>query len=371
MPGIYLHIPFCKKACHYCNFHFSTNVRLKADMVEAILQEIEWRKDFLEIKPLDSIYFGGGTPSLLSAKELDKIFNTIYRLFSIQQDAEITLEANPDDLTPSYLEQLKISSVNRLSIGIQSFREECLQWMNRSHTAFQSRKVLSDVFESGFENITIDLIFGTPTLSDKQWEENLLEAFSYPIHHLSCYNLTIEEKTALHHFVKTGKNPPVDEEQSFRQFELLMDIAPQYGFEQYEISNFARQQKYAVHNTSYWKGEPYLGVGPAAHSYDGKNTRYWNIANNALYIKSLQGDLLPLEKEVLTEANRYNEYVMTTLRTYFGCDIHVLTPQQQEHFKTLAQPYLQNGELLCNEGTYTLSKKGKMIADQIAADLFW
>ena len=286
MAGIYFHIPFCKQACHYCNFHFSTSLRYKEEMVQAMLRELEARRLYLPDEPLDSIYFGGGTPSLLSEGELMAFFEAVNRYFRLSPKAEITLEANPDDLKPETLAALGRSPVNRLSIGIQSFAEEDLRFFNRAHDAHEARRCLDNARAAGFGDLTIDLIYGAPTTSHAQWAENLEIAFSYQIPHLSCYALTVEPRTALDHFIKKGKAPAVDEEQAARQFGYLVEATQAAGYEQYEISNFALPGRYAVHNSNYWTGAPYLGIGPSAHSFDGES-RQWNVANNAKYLKAV------------------------------------------------------------------------------------
>lgn len=371
MPGLYLHIPFCKQACYYCNFHFSTSLRQKGKMVEAILKELELQRHFLGGAELGSVYFGGGTPSLLDTAELVQIFEQIHRLHRVSADAEITLEANPDDLTTEKLQDLKqYTPVNRLSIGIQSFAEADLRWMNRAHTATHARACLDEALAAGFRDLTIDLIYGSPTTPNTQWAENLRIAFDYGIPHLSCYCLTVEEGTALGTFVRRGQQPPVEEERAAEQFHLLMEAAAARGYEHYEISNFALPGRYARHNTNYWRNEPYLGIGPSAHSYSG-SARQWNIANNALYIKALEEGRIPFEQEVLTPEQRYNEYIMTSLRTMWGADLERVTDLGfREHFESMAQPFLQTGDLL-QEGTFfKLSPSGKLLADRIAMELF-
>lgn len=373
MPGVYIHIPYCRKACHYCNFHFSTTLRSKPEMVAGILTELELQQDFLKGVPLSSVYLGGGTPSLLDISELVQIFGRISGLHQLETNAEITLEANPDDLTPEKLRELRdYTPVNRLSIGVQSFSDADLQWMNRAHNARHARACLEDALKTGFSDLTIDLIYGAPATSDGQWAENLQTAFEYGIPHLSCYCLTIEEGTALHHFVGEGKQPPADEEKAARQFEYLQRVTEQAGYEHYEISNFALPGRYARHNSSYWLGEPYLGIGPAAHSFDGEN-RQWNIANNALYIKSLKDKVIPFEREMLSVAQRYNEYVMTSMRTTWGTDERKIAADYGEfatRFKQGVQRYLLSGHVEEDRGIYRLSRTGKLLADRIASDLF-
>lgn len=374
LPGLYLHIPFCKQACHYCNFHFSTSLRSKGEMVAAILRELEIRSDYLGGAELRSVYFGGGTPSLLEMKELEQIFEKINDLHQVVPGAEITLEANPDDLTKEKLRDLKNHTpVNRLSIGIQSFSDEDLRWMNRAHSAAHAFSCLDDALAAGFDNLTIDLIYGAPTTSDAQWAENLHIAFDYGIPHLSCYCLTVEEGTALGTFVRRGQQPPMDEERAARQFEYLMQTAAGRGYEHYEISNFALPGRYARHNSSYWSGEPYLGIGPSAHSFDGMS-RQWNIANNALYIKALSEDKIPFERENLTPPQLYNEYVMTSLRTMWGTDLQKIRSLNEAfagHFLQAAQPFLENGTIEKTDEKYRLTKVGKLLADGIASELFW
>ncbi len=377
MAGIYLHIPFCKQACHYCNFHFSTSLRQKGAMVEAIVRELEWQKDYLQGAPLSSIYFGGGTPSLLDVAELEQIFSKIYQLHSVRADAEITLEANPDDLSLEKLQALRNSPVNRLSIGIQSFAEEDLRFMNRAHNAHEARACIENALALGFDNLTLDLIYGTPTTSHEQWARNLDTIFQYPIPHLSAYCLTVEPKTALDHFVRQGKASPVDEEHANAQFLYLMEATQAQGYEHYEISNFAKPGRYARHNSSYWLGEPYLGIGPSSHSFNGQS-RQWNVANNAKYLKILnEGNVTQItdtelfELEELSPATRYNEYVMTGLRTIWGCDLQKIAPVFQSYFVENVQPFIDKGQVLMQNHQYRLSASGKFMADYIAAQLFF
>lgn len=380
MAGLYLHIPFCKQACHYCNFHFSTSLKQQPEMVAAILQELEGRKAYLENQPLTSIYFGGGTPSLLNEVELNSIFEKIYSLFEVKSNAEITLEANPDDLTIEKLQALRQTPVNRLSIGIQSFAEVDLRFMNRAHSATEAKICIENALNAGFENLTVDLIYGSPTTSDAQWIENIQTVINYNIPHISCYALTVEPKTALDHFVKIGKAPAVDEEQAARQFEMLMEILKTNGYEHYEISNFAKPDRYARHNSSYWSGAHYLGIGPSAHSFNG-TSRQWNVANNADYVRGwedgrigkLENQAAFFEKEILTPAQRYNEYVMTSLRTMWGTQlshIQAFGVGFEQHFLTIAEPFITKKWVTRKDNTFTLSDEGKLLADFIAAELF-
>ncbi|AEE50473.1 oxygen-independent coproporphyrinogen III oxidase [Haliscomenobacter hydrossis DSM 1100] len=346
-------------------------------MVDAIVRELELQKDYLQGAPLSSIYFGGGTPSLLDAGELERIFAKIYQLHAVEVDAEITLEANPDDLDLLKLQALRNTPVNRLSIGIQSFAEEDLRFMNRAHNAQEARACIENALSQGFKNLTLDLIYGAPTTSHAQWAKNLETIFQYPIPHLSAYCLTVEPKTALDHFVKKGLAAPVDEEHANAQFQHLMEATKARGFEHYEISNFAQPGWYARHNSSYWQGEPYLGIGPSAHSFNG-SSRQWNVANNAKYLKILNDDTPPtlensglFERETLSPATRYNEYVMTGLRTIWGCSLDKIDPAFRTFFLENIQPFITKELVLVQEQRYRLSDTGKFMADHIASELFF
>lgn len=373
MAGIYLHIPFCKKACHYCNFHFSTSLKHRESMTYAILKELEIRNDYLAGQAVSSIYFGGGTPSILPVAEIESLISAIYRQHEVIPDAEITLEANPDDMSQEWLNDLRnYTPVNRLSIGIQSFSDEDLQWMNRAHESRQGRDAIEFAQKAGFQNLTIDLIYGSPTTDDRQWSENLRIAMDYGIPHLSCYCLTVEEGTALDNFVKKGKSQPVDEERAARQFEYLISAATENGYEQYEISNFALPGRYARHNSNYWLGAHYMGVGPAAHSFNGYS-RQWNIANNALYIKGIDEGVLNNETELLTTVQRFNEYIMTMLRTQWGVNesrMEEILPGVSAKFGYAAEKYIRNGEMVFKDEHYMLTSSGKLLADRIAMELF-
>jgi oxygen-independent coproporphyrinogen-3 oxidase len=344
-------------------------------MVAAMLHELELQKDYLAGEPVETIYFGGGTPSLLDRHDIDLIFEKIHSLFTLIPTPyslipEITLEANPDDLTPQKISELRKTPINRFSIGVQSFSEEDLVFMNRAHNAREAIACIENVQAAGFENLTVDLIYGSPTTSDTQWAANLAQVFRFNIPHLSCYCLTVEEKTALGHFVKTGKAKPVDEEQAERQFMLLVEQAAAQGYEHYEISNFAKPGRHSRHNSSYWQGKKYLGIGPSAHSFDGQS-RQWNLANNAQYIRSLQDGKVPFEKENLTAEQRYNEYVMVSLRTSWGCDLEKIGDLGfEKHFLENVAAYLEEGLVQKMENKYTLTGKGKFLADGIAAELF-
>lgn len=384
MSGLYLHIPFCKQACHYCNFHFSTSLRQREALVDALVREIELRAAIWPERYLQTIYWGGGTPSLLPAADLDRIFAAIDRHFTVAADAEITLEANPDDLSAAKLDELRALPVNRLSIGIQSFAAADLAFMNRAHTAEEAASCLDRALARGFDNLTVDLIYGSPTTSDAVWADNVARVLSYGIPHISAYALTVEPRTALAQFVRAGKVPDTDEDQTARQFLYLIDALARAGYEHYEISNFARPGHYSRHNTSYWQGKPYLGIGPSAHSYDGAAVRTWNVAHNRRYIDALaevreparytDAENLLFEREVLSPADRYNEYVLTRLRTQWGCrlsEIAAIDARFAAHFSREALPFLDNGSLQQTGETFILSRTGKLLADGIAAELFY
>ncbi|MBV7533633.1 radical SAM family heme chaperone HemW [Chitinophaga sp. sic0106] len=373
MSGIYIHIPFCKQACYYCNFHFSTSVSQKDAMVSAIIKEIALQQHYLGTDTIHTIYFGGGTPSLLAKGDVDAILQQLQRHFTIAPDAEITLEANPDDLTMEKLLELKHSGINRLSIGVQSFHEADLQWMNRAHNSQQAIDCITNAQAAGFNNITIDLIYGSPGLSDEGWEYNVQQAIRLGVPHLSCYALTVEPGTALDSFIRKKKMETVDPEKAARHFEKLMQWVETAGYEHYEISNFALPGWHSRHNSSYWKGLSYLGLGPSAHSFNG-HSRQWNIANNALYLKSISAGEVPFEIETLTAEMQFNEYIMTSLRTSVGCD----TGWVGERFGAdLARQLLANSREFIfkgwmeESGTHLrLTKAGRLFADGIAADLF-
>ncbi len=342
-------------------------------MVPALLREIELRYSYLGSQTVETIYFGGGTPSLLPVEEIGQIIAHIQSIFPVSDHPEITLEANPDDMSQAWLEQLRAQTpVNRLSVGVQSFYDEDLRWMNRAHNAGHARQCLQAAQAAGFDNLTIDLIFGAPTTTDAVWADNLAIAFDLGVPHLSCYGLTVEAGTALGRSVLKGKTPAPSDEQSARQFGYLMDTCTAAGYEQYEISNFARDGKYARHNSNYWLGCHYLGIGPSAHSYDGVS-RQWNVSNNARYLNGIELGVFEMEREVLSAANRYNEYVLTLLRTRWGCRLEameVLLPGSSTAFEAQVQEHLLNGEIIFHEGAFRLTKKGRFMADSIASGLF-
>jgi oxygen-independent coproporphyrinogen-3 oxidase len=383
MAGIYIHIPFCRKACHYCNFHFSTSLHRKPELLNALQHEILSDKLPVTIEisePIETLYFGGGTPSLLTIKELDGIMRALEQKFHFSANAEITLEANPDDIHPENLDHWKTLGINRLSIGIQSFRQEELTWMNRAHNEQQAFKCLELAASKGFDNLNIDLIYGTPTLSDDAWKRNLEIAGQSGVNHLSCYALTVEENTALHHFVQKGKVPAPAEERQITQFEILMDWAAENKWDHYEISNLCKPGHHSRHNSNYWSGKPYIGFGPSAHSFDGSNTRWNGIANNALYIKNwLEGAGELYQSEIMTPSQLFNERIMTGLRRKEGLSkgfiqsiVKGFTPtlKEKQAIQHIVDGFLASGLLIEGGGRITLSGKGKLFADHIAAELF-
>jgi len=372
MAGIYLHIPFCRQACHYCNFHFSTSLKQKNEFVDALLKEIGLQKNYLPPETVNTIYFGGGTPSLLTQEELSAILQALHQQFQVAANAEVTLEANPDDITEQKLVEWKQAGVNRLSIGVQSFFEEDLRWMNRAHSAQQAIDNLQ-LARKHFDNITIDLIYGGPTLPDDKWLHNVQQAIATGIPHISCYALTVEPGTALASLINKHKMAEVNTEDQARQFLLLMDWLQQAGYEHYEISNFALPGMRSRHNSSYWQGASYLGLGPSAHSFNG-HSRQWNIANNALYIKSLKENKVPFEIENLTDTQRLNEYIMTSLRTIEGLDtgwvVSRFGEREANQLQRDAQPFIDSGKMRFYNNHLQLTKEGKLFADGIAAALF-
>jgi len=379
MAGIYIHIPFCKTPCNYCNFHFSTSLNMKNEYINALLKEIELQSIYLGLEKVETIYFGGGTPSLLEEKDLGVIFETLYKTFIFSDNVEITLEANPDDISSDTLKTWKKAGINRLSIGTQSFIERDLKFMQRAHTVKQAKESINLAAKYGFNNITIDLIYGTPKLTNAEWQENLEFANNLPIQHLSCYALTVEENTILYHQIRKGKTIAPKDRKASEQFDILMEFAKNNNFEHYETSNFCKPNYISKHNSSYWQGKKYLGLGASAHSFNGF-TRQWNIANNKKYIESLNENKIPFELENLSETDRLNEYIMTGLRTKWGIDLNYV----ETNFKKKKELMNKIG----NEETsffewkikrneqgvsfiYTLSNKGKHFADRIASNLFF
>ena len=368
--AIYIHIPYCKQACHYCDFHFSTKKETKDAFINSLLTEISLRSNYLGGEQIETVYFGGGTPSLLSGDELKRIFEAMDRHFFITGEAEITLEANPDDLTPGKISSLKSSPVNRLSIGVQSFFDKDLKWMNRAHHAEEAVSSVKRAQDAGFENISIDLIYGLPDSTNEEWNENLDKAFSSGVQHLSCYSLTVEPRTALARFIATGKSKPLNEEQSAQQFEMLMSRIKEQGWLHYEISNFAAEEKFiSKHNSGYWKGKKYLGLGPSAHSFDGQS-RQWNVPDNRKYIRAIDDGKIPFEKEELTDVQRINERIMTELRTMWGLKIADYEGLRIADLLTeRSRDFIYEGYLETINGTLILTDKGKLIADRIILEL--
>ena len=372
MSGIYIHIPFCKQACHYCDFHFSTNLKKKEEMVLALAKEIQLRKNEFQDEIVETIYFGGGTPSILSIEDLRFLIDEVYKNYKVVENPEITVEANPDDLTENRIIELSKNKVNRLSIGIQSFFEDDLKMMNRAHNVEEAKKCL-EIATQYFDNISIDLIYGVPEMSNEKWLQNIETALSFNVPHISSYALTVEPKTALHSFIQKGIIPQPDDEVAQEHFHILVDKLSENGFIHYELSNFGKENYFSKNNSSYWLGKKYIGIGPSAHSYDGKN-RGWNVSNNSLYIKSIQENKLPIEIENLTKTDRYNEYIMTGLRTIWGVSLERI---EQEFGKTYldylnqqAAKFIEDHLLFVDDNILRTTKKGKFLSDGIASDLF-
>lgn len=373
MAGIYLHIPFCKKACHYCDFHFTTSLKDKDVLLKAMHEEITLQKNFLQGSKIETIYFGGGTPSVVGADEIQRLIDSITTLHEVDADAEITLETNPDDLESQAVKDLRQTQVNRFSIGVQSFYEEDLIWMNRAHNAQQAEASIKRVQDAGFENITADLIYGYPLLTDYKWKNNIQKMLELAVPHISAYSMTVEQRTALAHFIKSGKQPAMNEQQSAEQFIMLLENLEAKGYEQYEISNFARPGHYSRHNANYWKGVTYLGLGPSAHSFNGTE-RQWNVANNSKYIKSIVDGTIPAEREILSKEDRFNEYIMTSLRTIWGTDLLLVEKEFGSDFKNRLiesfEEFQEKEWVNRSDNTFRLTKEGKLFADHIASELF-
>lgn len=372
MAGIYIHIPFCKQACHYCDFHFSTSLKKKEEMIAALIQEIHLRKEEIN-EPVETIYFGGGTPSVLSNEEINILIDAVFSLFDVMKHPEITLEANPDDLTKERIHELANSRINRLSIGVQSFYDEDLQLMNRAHNAKEAWESLVEATKH-FDNISIDLIYGIPNMSLERWESNIQKALDLGIPHISSYALTVEPKTALASLIKKGKIPTLDDGEAHEHFLTMVSILENNGFVHYELSNFGKPDYFSKNNSAYWLGKKYLGIGPSAHSFDGKN-RSWNIANNTLYIQAIQKNELPNETETLSIQDRYNEYIMTGLRTIWGVSVfsveHEFGVNYKKYLLANAQEFIHNGQLQLENDVLKTTMKGKFFCDGIASELFW
>ena len=372
MSGIYIHIPFCKQACHYCDFHFSTSLKKKDEMVLALAKEIALRKSEFNDEIVETIYFGGGTPSILEISDIRLLIDTVYQNYKVIENPEITVEANPDDLTETRIIELANNQINRLSIGIQSFFEDDLKLMNRAHNSEEAKKCL-EIATRYFDNISIDLIYGVPDMSNEKWLQNLETALSFNVPHISSYALTVEPKTALHTFIQKGIIPQPDDEVAQEHFHLLVDKLEENGFIHYELSNFGKPTYFSKNNSSYWLGKKYIGIGPSAHSYNGIS-RSWNISNNTLYLKSIAENILPSETETLTKTDRYNEYVMTGLRTIWGISLDRI---EREFGKTYlnylnkqSYNYIEDHFLFVDDNILRTTKIGKFLSDGIASDLF-
>jgi len=380
MSGIYIHIPFCKQACHYCDFHFSTSMKKKDEMVLALAKEIAMRKDEFKLphsaqneNKIETIYFGGGTPSVLSNDEINFLIDEVYKNYNVAENPEITLEANPDDLSAERIFELSKSPINRLSIGIQSFYEEDLKMMNRAHNSAEAIKCLQEATKY-FDNISLDLIYGIPGMTDEMWKQNIETALSFGIPHISSYALTVEPKTALSKLIQTGKIAEPQDEAASNHFMILVETLQKNGFIHYELSNFGKENYFSKNNSAYWLGKKYIGIGPSAHSYDGEK-RGWNIANNALYLKSIQKDELPIETETLTVSDRYNEYIMTGLRTIWGVSLKRIEKEfgleYLNYLKKQSQRFLSDDLLFIENDILKPTPKGKFLTDGIASDLFY
>ena len=371
MSGIYLHIPFCKKACHYCNFHFSTSMRYRDNMVNAIRQEIRLRKQDAKL-PVETIYFGGGTPSVLTSQQLQVLLNEIYNQFDVIEKSEITLEANPDDLSPAYILDLQKMGINRLSIGVQSFLDDELTLMNRAHNASQA---LSSIMHAKkeFDNVSIDLLFGNPNTTLDDWKRNLDHALQLEVPHISSYALTLEPKTALERFVNKGVVSLLDEKVVEAQFLHLVDTLTVAGYDHYELSSFGKPGYHSQNNTGYWQGKTYLGIGPSAHGFDG-NQRYWNVSNNASYLKQIAKEELPQTIEKLSVVDRYNESIMIGLRASWGVSLQAMENdlglRYRQHLEKQAKRFVDEGLLHIENNALKTTRKGAFLADGISADLF-
>ena len=373
MAGIYLHIPFCRQACHYCDFHFSTQVKTMADLLQAMRQELRAKRNYLENEKIETIYFGGGTPSLVPTDDLRHLLDDIFTLFPVAENPEITLEANPDDLTLHKIIELGQTPINRLSIGLQSFRNEDLLWMNRAHNATQADFSVKCAQDRGFENITIDLIYSIPGLSNRDWLENIRKAIDLQVQHISAYSLTIEPKTAFGHQLSKQELKPVDEQTSSDHFTTLVHELARSGYEQYEVSNFCKPGMQSKHNSAYWLGKKYLGIGPSAHSFNGIS-RQWNVANNPRYAKGWMTGNPEFEIETLDERTRLNEYLMTRLRTTWGVDLEYIQSTFNIDLWQIENEFLQglmhDGLMTKENATIKLTTHGLLQADRIASELF-
>ena len=372
MSGIYIHIPFCKQACHYCDFHFSTSMKKKEDMVLALLKELGLRKDEFQNEIVETIYFGGGTPSILTIDDLQFLIDTVYKHYKVVENPEITLEANPDDLDEETILQYANSPINRLSIGIQSFFEDDLQLMNRAHNSAEAKKCLAFATQY-FDNISIDLIYGMPNMSNEKWLQNIEMAISFNIPHISSYALTVEPKTALHKMIKSGSITNLDDDVLQQHFHILIDKLQENGFIHYELSNFGKLDYFSKNNTAYWLGKKYIGIGPSAHSFNGES-RSWNVSNNSLYLKAIAENKFPSESEILSKTDHYNEYIMTGLRTIWGVSLEKIETEfgsnYLDYLRQQAEKYISDNLLKVENNILKTTKKGKFLCDGIASDLF-
>ena len=372
MSGIYIHIPFCKQACHYCDFHFSTSMKKKDEMVLALAKEIELRKGESQYEIIETIYFGGGTPSVLTIDDIRFLINFVYEHYHVVENPEITLEANPDDLYNEIIIQYANSPINRLSIGVQSFFEDDLELMNRAHNSEEAKKCLEFATQY-FDNISIDLIYGMPNMSNEKWLQNIETALSFNIPHISSYALTLEPKTALHKMIKSGSIPTLDDDLAQQHFHILIDKLQENGFVHYELSNFGKPDFFSKNNTAYWLGKKYIGIGPSAHSYNGES-RSWNIANNSLYLKAIAENKLPSETEILSKTDQYNEYIMTGLRTIWGVSLERIETEfgtkYLDYLHQQVEKYISDHLLEIENNVLKTTKKGKFLSDGIASDLF-
>jgi len=373
LAGIYIHIPFCRQKCHYCNFFSIASVKNREKFLDALIAEIKLQKDYLKGEEVETIYFGGGTPSLLSAAEINRIFNEIQKIHIVSSSPEITLETNPDDLTGMWINDLNKTPFNRLSIGVQSFSDADLKYLNRVHTGKQALKAIKNVLNAGYENLGIDLIYGIPTLTQKGWLRNLELFLSLQIPHLSAYALTVEPKTALDVLIKKKKLSPVSDDKTADHFQIVMDRMEMAGYTHYEISNFCKDDNYSRHNRNYWTGVKYLGIGPSAHSYDG-DSRQWNPSGLNQYLSILEKSELRPQIEYLTAEQKYNEYILTAIRTVWGIEKDSISKKFGNrilsHFLARVKKYIENECVIWEQGAFKLSRNGKLFADGIAADLF-
>lgn len=373
MAGIYIHIPFCRKACHYCNFHFSTGLKGKNGILASLLKEIKLTPLFEGNPPVETIYFGGGTPSLLTRSDIASIMDSIRSKFHVADQAEISFEANPDDISAQALSDWLELGINRLSLGVQSFFDSDLKWMNRAHDSQQAIDSLKKIREAGFENFSADLIYGMPTLNDENWKQNVERMIKEKVPHLSCYALTVEPRTALSRMIITHQAEDVDPEKQSDQFMLLIQWLRDAGYLHYEISNFSLPGRESRHNSSYWEGKWYYGLGPSAHSFSGKE-RKWNVANNAIYQQSLEKGIIPFEREEITADKQINEYVMVSLRTSRGIDLVQVEEKfgkaERSRIVAASLKYRSPGKLVEDGSFLRLTDEGKLFADGIASDLF-